>query len=42
MAALESLEMPVTIWTTPEEVPDRTPFEEDQKQATYDPEYVQR
>jgi hypothetical protein len=42
MAALESLKMPVTIWTTPVEVPDRTPFEEDQKHATYDPEYVQR
>ncbi|MPZ08479.1 MAG: hypothetical protein GEU26_19060, partial [Nitrososphaeraceae archaeon] len=26
MAALESLKMPVTIWTTPVEVPDRTPF----------------
>jgi hypothetical protein len=42
MAALESLEMPVTIWTTPVEVPDRTPFEEDQNHATYDPDYVQR
>jgi Family of unknown function (DUF5996) len=42
MAALESLKMPVIIWTTPVEVPDRTPFEEDQKHATYDPEYVQR
>lgn len=42
MAALESLKLPVTIWTTPVEVPDRTPFEEDQKHADYDPEYVQR
>jgi hypothetical protein len=42
MAALESLNMPVTIWTTPVEVPDRTPFEEDQKHAAYDPEYAQR
>jgi Family of unknown function (DUF5996) len=42
MAALESIKMPVTIWTTPVEVPDRTPFEEDQKHAAYDPEYVQR
>jgi hypothetical protein len=42
MAALKSLKMPVAIWTTPVEVPDRTPFEEDQKHATYDPEYVQR
>ena len=31
MAALRSLDMPVTIWTTPVEVQDRTPFEEDQK-----------
>jgi Family of unknown function (DUF5996) len=42
MAALESIKMPVTTWTTPVEVPDRTPFEEDQKHAAYDPEYVQR
>jgi hypothetical protein len=42
MAALKSLGMPVTIWTTPVEVPDRTPFELDQKHAAYDPEYAQR
>ncbi len=42
MAALRSLGMPVTIWTTPVEVQDRTPFEEDQKHAAYDPEYAQR
>jgi hypothetical protein len=42
MAALESLKMPVTIWTTPVEVPDRTPFEEDQKHASYNSEYAQR
>jgi uncharacterized protein DUF5996 len=42
MAALKSLGMPVTIWTTPVEVPDRTPFEQDQKHAAYDPEYAQR
>ena len=42
MAALESLKMSVTIWTTPVEVSDRIPFEQDQKHATYDPEYVQR
>ncbi len=29
MAALGSLGMPVTIWTTPVEVPDRIPFEQD-------------
>ena len=42
MAALESLKMPVTIWTTPVEVPEPIPFEEDQKHAAYDPEYAQR
>jgi hypothetical protein len=42
MAALESLGMPVTIWTTPVEVPDRTPFEKDQKHSAYDPEYAHR
>ena len=42
MAALGSLGMPLTIWTTPVEVPDRTPFERDHKHAAYDPEYAQR
>ena len=42
MTTLGSLGMPVTIWTTPVEVQDRTPFEEDQKHATYDAEYAQR
>ena len=42
MAALGSLGMPVTIWTTPVEVPDRIPFEQDQKHVAYDPEYAQR
>jgi hypothetical protein len=42
MAALKSLGLPVTIWTTPVEVADRTPFEKDQKHSTYDPEYAQR
>ena len=42
MAALDSLEMPVSIWTTPVEVPDRTPFEKDQKHSYYDSEYAQR
>jgi hypothetical protein len=42
MAALRSLGMPVTIWTTPVEVPDPIPFEKDQKHAAYDPEYAQR
>jgi Family of unknown function (DUF5996) len=35
MTALGTLEMPV-------EVPDRTPFEKDQKHAAYNPEYAQK
>jgi hypothetical protein len=42
MNALTSLGMPITIWTTPVEVQDRTPFEKDHKHASYDPEYAQR
>jgi hypothetical protein len=42
MAALESLDMPITIWTIPDEVPDRTPFEKDTKHVAYDPEYAHR
>ena len=42
MSALTSLGMPVTIWTTPVEVQDRTPFEKDQKHAAYDPEHAHR
>jgi hypothetical protein len=42
MAALESLGISISIWTTPTEVPDRIPFEQDQKHASYDPEYANR
>jgi Family of unknown function (DUF5996) len=42
MATLNELRVPVTIWTTPVEVEDRTPFEEDHRHASYDPEYAQR
>jgi hypothetical protein len=42
MAALNSLGIDVRIWTTPVEVPERPPFEQDSRHATYDPEYVQR
>jgi len=42
MSALGELEIYVPIWTTPVEVQDRTPFEEDDKHASYNPEYVQR
>jgi len=42
LAALGSLGISVTIWTTPVEVNDRTPFEEDYKHSSYDTEYAQR
>jgi hypothetical protein len=42
MDALASLGMPVKIWTTPVEVADRTPFDKDEKHASYDPEYAQK
>jgi hypothetical protein len=42
MATMNSLGLPITIWTTPSEVPDRTPFENDEKHAAYDPKYVHR
>ena len=42
MAALRSLGIVVSIWTTPVEISDRTPFEQDTKHKSYDPEYAQR
>ena len=42
MSILGDLGIYVPIWTTPVEVQDRTPFEEDDKHASYDPKYVQR
>ena len=42
MKALQSIGTPVKIWTTPVEVEDRTPFDQDEKHAAYDPEYAQR
>ena len=42
MAALRSLGIHITIWTTPVEVPDRTPFEQAKRHKSYDPEYAQR
>jgi len=42
MAALRSLGIPITIWTTPVEVEDRTPFEQDRHHAAYDPEYAEQ
>lgn len=40
MDALRSLGIEVHIWTTPVEVPDRTPFEQDTRHADYDPQYA--
>jgi uncharacterized protein DUF5996 len=42
MESLRELGIEVTLWTTPVEVPDPIPFEEDCKHAAYDPEYAQR
>ena len=42
MEAMDSLGMKVPIWTTPVEVPDRIPFEQDETHAAYDPEYAER
>ena len=39
---MKSLGLSVNIWTTPSEVPDPIPFEQDRKHATYDPEYANR
>src|SRR5256714_12700199 len=39
MAALRALGIEVNIWTTPVEVPDPVPFEQDDKHAAYDGEY---
>jgi hypothetical protein len=42
MHLLRDLQLDVSIWTTPVEVPDRTPFEKDDVHASYDPGYVER
>jgi hypothetical protein len=42
MSALGSLDIRPKIWTTPVEIPDRTPFELDEKHASYDPVYARR
>ena len=42
MATLESLGVHVKIWTTPVEVPDPIPFDQDRTHASYDPEYANR
>lgn len=42
MALLDDLGMPVVIWTTPVEIPDAIPFENDDQHASYDAEQVER
>jgi hypothetical protein len=42
MGALKELGLPVTITTTPQEVANTTPFDQDQVHNAYDPEYVNR
>jgi hypothetical protein len=42
MDALNKLELPVTINTTPNEVPDPIPFERDEVHHAYDPDYANR
>jgi Family of unknown function (DUF5996) len=42
MTSLRSLGIEISIWTTPIEVADPIPFEQDYQHATYDPEYAQR
>ncbi len=42
IAALQSLGIHVKIWTTPVEIPNPIPFEQDTQHASYDPEYASR
>jgi hypothetical protein len=42
MALLRELDIEVKIWTTPAEVPDPIPFEQDTQHAAYDPVFAQR
>jgi len=42
MSTLGDMGIQVPIWTTPVEVTDRTPFEEDNKHESYDRKYVER
>ena len=42
MYNLGDIDIHVPLWTTPVEVADRTPFEEDFKHASYDREYIKR
>jgi hypothetical protein len=42
MSTLESMRLPVRIWSTPVEIPDPVPFERDHTHHSYDPEYANR
>ena len=42
MYALADINIYVPLWTTPVEVTDRTPLEEDYKHASYDSQYTTR
>jgi hypothetical protein len=42
MAALKQLDLNVTIWKMPVEIPDPIPFDQDEQHARYDREYVDR
>lgn len=42
MGTLGAIGIEVRIWTMPQELQDPIPFEQDDKHATYDPEYAQR
>ena len=42
MAALDRLGLKIRIWRMPVEIPDPIPFDEDEKHAAYDREYVER
>lgn len=42
IGTLQSIGIDAKIWTTPVEVPDPIPFEQDQVHAAYDPEYAHR
>jgi hypothetical protein len=42
MALLGDLDIEVTIWSTPVEIPDPIPFEQDTLHASYDPDYAAR
>jgi hypothetical protein len=42
MRRLKAIGLDIRIWTTPVEIPDPIPFEQDQQHAAYDPEYANR